>query len=208
MSQMTKYHILINDIQKGPFSIEELKKIELNKSTLVWHKELEDWTELQNIKELNILLESTPPPIPKKNDKKESIKKETANQIVNAYKLIKTSFGLGFLYFIGYAIYNKLINFGLLGTKFSSTDAERIFGYMPRQYVFKETSRSGGQFGSSFGFMEISKSGEEEVKSLIINELTEQTFIFTLIMVVSTFIVLLVYFYLKRGVKWTKKYSD
>jgi hypothetical protein len=79
---------------------------------------------------------------------------------------------------------------------------------MPRQYVFKETSRSGGQFGSSFGFMEISKSGEEEVKSLIINELTEQTFIFTLIMVVSTFIVLLVYFYLKRGVKWTKKYSD
>ncbi len=67
---MKEYHILINDIQKGPFSIDELKKIELNKSSLVWCKELDNWTELQNVSELKELLESTPPPIPKRIDKK------------------------------------------------------------------------------------------------------------------------------------------
>jgi len=67
---MKEYYILINDIQKGPFSIDELKKIELNKSSLVWCKELDNWTELQNVSELKELLESTPPPIPKRIDKK------------------------------------------------------------------------------------------------------------------------------------------
>lgn len=204
---MREYHILINEIQKGPFSIEELKNIDLNKSTLVWFKELEDWTELQNVEELNTLIKNSPPPIPKKPDKKEKVKKAIAKQIVNAFKLIKTSLTLGIFYFIGYSIYNKLIAYGIFGKKFYSSDAQTILGFMPRQYIFKETSRD-GDFGLAYGLMEISDSGEKEVKSLIINELTEQTIVFTLIMIAITFVVLLVYFYTKRGIKWTKKYSN
>lgn len=204
---MRQYHILINYIQKGPFTIDELKNIELNKSTLIWYKELEDWTELQNIEELKSIVSQTPPPIPKKADKKEIAKKETAKQIVNVFKLIKTSLLIGIVFFIGFAIYNNLIPYALFDKKFYSSDAEKILGFTPRQYAFKETS-SDGNFGSAYGFMEISESGEKEVKSLIINELIQQTFIFTLIMVALTFGVLLLYYYTKKGVQWTKKYSN
>src|SRR5690606_10165715 len=148
-----------------------------------------------------------PPPIPKKSDKKEIVKKETAKQIVNVFKLIKTSLLLGIVFFIGFSVYNNLISYGLFDKKFYSPDAEKILGFTPRQYVFKETSRE-GNFGPAYGFMEISESGEKEVKSLIIRELIEQTFIFALIMVALTFGVLLLYYYTKRGVQWTKKYSN
>src|SRR5690606_789919 len=99
------------------------------------------------------------------------------------------------------------IPYALFDKKFYSSDAEKILGFTPRQYVFKETSRD-GNFGSAYGFMEISESGEKEVKSLIVNELIQQTFIFTLIMVALTFGVLLLYYYTKKGVQWTKKYSN
>jgi len=56
--------------------------------------------------------------------------------------------------------------------------------------------------------MEISDSGYEEVKSLIIEKLLEGSLIFTLIMIAITFGVLFILHYLIKGIKWTKKYSN
>lgn len=204
---MNKYHILVNDIQKGPFSKEELKNLELSKSTLVWFRELKDWTEIQDIEELKSLIENRPPPIPKKPDKNELVKKETAKQIVNVFKLIKTSLLLGIMLLIGYAIYSNLISYSLFDKKFHASEAEKILGYLPREYVFKETSRE-GYFGPAYGSMVITDSGEKKVKSLIINQLIENTIVFTLIMIGLTFAIMLVYYYTKRGVQWTKRYSS
>lgn len=204
---MKKYHILINDLQKGPFTFEELKEIELNRSTLIWFKEMTEWTELYKIEELNSLVENSPPPVPKKIEKVEIVKKETANQIINAFKLLKISLGLGIFYFIGYSLYSGLIGIAFFDTKFSVSDAENILGYTPSQYVFKETSKN-GEYGLSYGIMEISDSGYKAVKNSVIGELTQETLIFTFALIVLTFILLLSFFYLKKGVIWIKKYSS
>jgi hypothetical protein len=63
---MQEYFIVENNQQKGPFSIEELKEIEITDSTLVWKVGLESWTEAKNIEELNLILKPVPlpPPLP------------------------------------------------------------------------------------------------------------------------------------------------
>ena len=59
---MRQYFININSEQKGPFSLEELKDMQLTKNTPIWYKELEDWTTVDKIDEVKELLGSTPPP--------------------------------------------------------------------------------------------------------------------------------------------------
>lgn len=58
-----KYYLILDDIQKGPFTLEELKSFELDKSRLVWFEELEDWTPLEKIGELSHIIKRVPPPI-------------------------------------------------------------------------------------------------------------------------------------------------
>lgn len=58
---MTLYYIAINQKQQGPFTIEELKRMNLPTQTLVWYKGLKNWIPISNVKELS---EDTPPPLP------------------------------------------------------------------------------------------------------------------------------------------------
>lgn len=58
-----KYYLIVDDIQKGPFTLEELKFFELDKSRLIWFEELEDWTPLEKIRELSHIIKRVPPPI-------------------------------------------------------------------------------------------------------------------------------------------------
>lgn len=58
-----KYYLILDDIQKGPFTLEELKSFELDKSRLVWFEELEDWTPIEKIGELSHIIKRVPPPI-------------------------------------------------------------------------------------------------------------------------------------------------
>lgn len=58
-----KYYLIVDDIQKGPFTLEELKSFELDKSRLIWFEELEDWTPLEKIGELSHIIKRVPPPI-------------------------------------------------------------------------------------------------------------------------------------------------
>ncbi len=62
---MRKYHIFLDQIEQGPFTIEELKGRKIDKNTLVWFEGQEDWMEASEIDDLQDLLKSIPPKIKK-----------------------------------------------------------------------------------------------------------------------------------------------
>ncbi len=64
---MKHFYYAENDLQLGPFTIEELKTKRLKKSTLVWTDGMKDWATAESISELKEILVSEPPPLPKKN---------------------------------------------------------------------------------------------------------------------------------------------
>lgn len=57
-----KYFCVINGERKGPFSIDELKELEVHRSTLVWRDGMDEWAEAKDIfsDQLSVL---SPPPI-------------------------------------------------------------------------------------------------------------------------------------------------
>lgn len=63
------YYYIENDIQYGPFSIQELNEKKIHKRTLVWTEEMENWEEANNVKELKGIFKFSPPPIPTKTKK-------------------------------------------------------------------------------------------------------------------------------------------
>jgi len=46
------YYYAKNEEKIGPLSLDELKKIELKKDTLVWYEGLDDWVKAEEVKEL------------------------------------------------------------------------------------------------------------------------------------------------------------
>lgn len=77
-----KYYLIVDDIQKGPFTLEELKSFELDKNRLVWFEELEDWTPIEKVRELSHIIKRVPPPPPVST----YIKTKEKNSFFNQYK--------------------------------------------------------------------------------------------------------------------------
>lgn len=71
-----------------------------------------------------------------KTESNEKNKKAIANEIVTIFKKIKTSIVLGFLFFIGFSIYNNLVSYAIFNKDFAWFEAEEILGYKPSQYYF------------------------------------------------------------------------
>lgn len=65
---MKYYYYIENKKKFGPYSIEDLKVKQLKKSTLVWTEGTSDWATADSFVELQDILISEPPPIPKKNN--------------------------------------------------------------------------------------------------------------------------------------------
>lgn len=61
---MIEYFIIVNNVQKGPFSKEDLLALSINQDTLIWHKGLDKWTRAKNIPDLAEVINFQPPPIP------------------------------------------------------------------------------------------------------------------------------------------------
>lgn len=60
---MKEYYIHTDLEQKGPLTLEELLKSDINGHVPVWYAGLEEWTLARNLEELKILFEQkTPPP--------------------------------------------------------------------------------------------------------------------------------------------------
>lgn len=61
---MKKFYIQENSLSKGPFDIEELQNHNINKDTMIWFENMEDWKKAGEINELKTILGATLPPIP------------------------------------------------------------------------------------------------------------------------------------------------
>ena len=57
---MNAYFYSDNDVQKGPVSFEDLRKLNISKETLIWRDGMDDWVEAGNLPELSELFSSTP----------------------------------------------------------------------------------------------------------------------------------------------------
>tara|TARA_R110002012_G_scaffold309637_2_gene516791 strand:- start:122 stop:757 length:636 start_codon:yes stop_codon:yes gene_type:complete len=211
---MKEYYFQINDKQEGPFSLSEVKNLSLNKNTLVWFQDIDEWTELQFITELYLIIkkeQKVPPPIP--NNKvlsqiktEKDKKRKRANEVVNIFSVFKMSLIAGIFFFIGYAIYTELFSYWLFDKYFSYFDAEKIIRYVP-EYSFESHGTISGSDRPT-GVMTASEEGINEVRQRIVAELAKQSLLFSLKMATATFVLLLIYKYIKRSVNWTKKYSD
>lgn len=61
-SKMNSFFIHINGEEKGPFSVEELRDLKIERSTMVWCNGLDSWTKAADVKALAPLFEMKPPP--------------------------------------------------------------------------------------------------------------------------------------------------
>ncbi|MFD0976762.1 DUF4339 domain-containing protein [Salinimicrobium gaetbulicola] len=204
---MSEYYVLLNQTQEGPYSKEDLRKLNLSRTTLIWNKELDDWTELKNVNDLKFLRNELPPEVNLNNKKSTSIKSKLANQIISIFRILIASFIIGTIFFIGFGFYNNLFSYKFFNKDINFSDTHEVLGYKPNQFQFNEVS-SNGQYGRSSGFMEISDSGKEEVREIVVEELLEESFQFSLYTVIASFLILILIFYLIKGIRWVRKYSS
>ncbi|WP_233898052.1 DUF4339 domain-containing protein [Tenacibaculum piscium] len=95
---MENFFIVINNEQKGPFSVKEILEMDIHQKTLVWNENYDDWTELNNIEQFKTKLSKKPPPIPLKN-KEEPLKiiltkEKTKRRKINYEKIFESLFKL------------------------------------------------------------------------------------------------------------------
>ena len=88
---MKKYFYSDGKEKKGPYSFEELKNEDINKDTLVWFEGLEDWKPVKEIKELEEILQLTPPPITINEIETDSINNESEERIEDSATNGKTN---------------------------------------------------------------------------------------------------------------------
>lgn len=109
---MKQYYIAKDGEQLGPYSIEKLQKLNLDSSTLMWCKGMDEWKEAKEIEEISNIVSDIPPPIPQKSKKEVHIEAEirkskdyllspqkTAKEIKANYNFIKYSLLIGIISF-------------------------------------------------------------------------------------------------------------
>lgn len=57
-----KYHIADDDQQRGPYTLDELWRVEFGPDTLVWHDGMPDWQRADSIADLRVVLAGKMPP--------------------------------------------------------------------------------------------------------------------------------------------------
>lgn len=108
---MDKYYFIVEGIQQGPFTIDELKDKNITDTTLVWTDNMENWIEAKAIDALKIIINKKPPPIPPQiKDNlviEQAIKNKelTRNLIKRNLKILLYSFLFGVIFFIFHFYY-------------------------------------------------------------------------------------------------------
>jgi len=97
---MQKYFILKDKDQKGPFSLDELKKLQITSDYLIWSDNFDYWKSVLDVEELKNYVIILPPPTP--IYKKEVVKKERRNK----------SFKIGLISFVIIFLFMFFINYG------------------------------------------------------------------------------------------------
>lgn len=110
---MKKYFISKGSQKKGPFTIEQIKTMELTDKYFIWSEGFEDWKRITEIEELKENIIITPPPTPKqikKNKQKSSF--------LNALKI--SGIWLVILW---------LVSFFIMGGFMDDSDIKSRYGY-------------------------------------------------------------------------------
>ncbi len=135
---MKVYYLAEEDKQKGPYTLEELSKMPLVATTLVWKKGMDDWEQAKNIAELKEIIIPSPPPllIPNSNNDgalpaKGAMNKEPRKHI---YVTVVASILL-----IPYWIYVENEGIGGFGYAFT---ALRVFGSIWVIIIARKQNRS------------------------------------------------------------------
>lgn len=58
------FYILNKGETKGPYSLDDLRKMQITRSTYIWKQGMDNWIQAANVDELDSLLNETPPDIP------------------------------------------------------------------------------------------------------------------------------------------------
>ena len=58
-NSVTLYYISVGLEDQGPFSLEQLKVLHVERDSFIWHEGLEEWTTAENIPELNEVIINT-----------------------------------------------------------------------------------------------------------------------------------------------------
>lgn len=87
---MKKYYIATNEVQSGPYSIEEVKRLNINSTTMIWYSGMDDWKMAKELPELNHLFEDTPPPLNFNNAKPKDIPRVEKISIKDSFTLSKS----------------------------------------------------------------------------------------------------------------------
>jgi hypothetical protein len=226
---MKKYYYIEDEIQNGPFTFQELSKKSINKKTLIWSEDMDNWEEAKNLIELSEIIKITPPPLPNKATnpikveaeiirKKEKIitpereiiiAKETKRIFKNIIYILISSI---ILFFILFGYHNGISNF-LIRQKLQN-DLDRGTPYYnevdsrnaERQILKDESERLGYYYDKeAFGGFDTYQAiyYHKGQINYAINKATKPALIFSLLM----FLILIIGKYIFNGAKWVDKKS-
>lgn len=97
---MEKYYISDGKTETGPYSIEQLKEIPINKNFLVWKQGMKEWMNISEIEELRDIAYAVPPSLV-----------SYKNKIIKNYKIKHWGITLLLLILIGVYLRNFLFGF-------------------------------------------------------------------------------------------------
>lgn len=226
--KITHYYIIINGKQEGPYSIDELNALSINRKTLVWCNGMTDWASAETVDKLSSLFLGTPPPFPnnienasttkmiiptpidvnvnkvKSNEdrlKRKRNSKVAAKEIITTFKIIGITLIATFLFYLAFYLLEK--------PAMISEENQRIFNEK-----FSERERESGTFYMAFGDLYseylgycdyddgIPESGLKDINNYRLgefeNDIQEKAIYFFLILIGS----LIIGRYLIMFIKW------
>ena len=114
-----EFYYLDGKEQKGPYSIDQLKELNLKSDTLIWEESFDNWKPLRDVEELKVLLRKTPPPPPiidtnassKKEPTTDNEKVILGDSNVKLWTTLKVFFfsivAIGLAAFVGYNLHKS-----------------------------------------------------------------------------------------------------
>lgn len=183
---MKEYFYLIGEEQKGPFSLEELKKEDISNETYVWTEGMEDWQKLKDIESLKMELKpkATPPPIPKtKCEEKPLIisgdvsisKKTQPNEALETIKPSRRALTY-FLIWFGFHLFAFIVS--PMGIDFLSSDrspqSENFWPFVDYKYCREKVVYDAPEFGSSFSSSHVVETDDCQFRGVFVEyDITE-----------------------------------
>ncbi len=104
---MRQYYIHDGSLEKGPFTLEQLKNETITSNTQVWYEGLAAWTTADQIEELRSLLAVKPPPLQVKVQPVSAVEHYEKNKKSSKAKYIWTALGIVAVVVIGTLIYSN-----------------------------------------------------------------------------------------------------